>query len=277
MKSHIQAVVNRYKDVVYAWDVVNEAVADSPVRAGQSPMRQSPMFQIAGEEFIYKAFEYAHEADPKALLFYNDYNDSEPGKAQRIFELLQRMKAAGVPVHGLGMQGHYNIYSPTEQEIDNAISKYKTVVNHIHITELDVRVNTEQGGGLRFSQGATINVPSYQQALFADQYNRIFKVFRKHADVIDCVTFWNLSDRDSWLGAANYPLLFDSEYKPKNAYRTVKNFNPALDNAVIKEDFVPSTKNQPGQQYPMVNSQGYARFCVDAPDAKSVIVSLGLG
>ena len=277
MKSHIQAVVNRYKDVVYAWDVVNEAVADSPVRAGQSPMRQSPMFQIAGEEFIYKAFEYAHEADPDALLFYNDYNDSEPGKAQRIFELLQRMKAAGVPVHGLGMQGHYNIYSPTEAEIDNAINLYKTVVDHIHITELDVRVNTEQGGGLRFSQGATINVPSYQQAIFNDQYSRIFKVFRKHADVIDCVTFWNLADRDSWLGAANYPLLFDSNYQPKAAYRLVKNFDPAQDKAVIKEDFVPSSKNQPGQQYPMVNSQGYARFCVDAPDAKSVIVSLGLG
>ena len=103
MKHHIQAIVNRYKDVVYAWDVVNEAVADSPVRQGQSPMRQSPMFQIAGEEFIYKAFEYAHEADPNALLFYNDYNDAEPGKSQRIFELVQRMKAAGVPIDGIGM------------------------------------------------------------------------------------------------------------------------------------------------------------------------------
>ena len=277
MKSHIQAVVNRYKDVVYAWDVVNEAVADSPLRPGQSPMRQSPMFQIAGEEFIYKAFEYAHEADPNALLFYNDYNDAEPGKAQRIYELLQRMKAAGVPVDGLGMQGHYNIYSPSEAEIDNALNLYKKVVKHIHITELDVRVNTEQGGGLRFSQGATINVPEYQQTLLTDQYSRIFKVLRKHKDVIDCVTFWNLSDKDSWLGAANYPLLFDSNYQPKQAYRAVKNFDPAMDNAVIKEDFVPSSKNQPYQEYPMVNSQGYARFCVDAPEAKSVIVSLGLG
>ena len=277
MKSHIQAVVNRYKDVVYAWDVVNEAVQDSPVRPGQSPMRQSPMFQIAGEEFIYKAFEYAHEADPNALLFYNDYNDSEPGKAQRIFELLQRMKAAGVPVDGLGMQGHYNIYSPTEAEVDAAISMYKTVVKHIHITELDVRVNTDQGGQLRFNRGAEVNVPSYKQAIFADQYNRLFKVFRKHADVIDCVTFWNVSDRDTWLGSANAPLLFDTNLQPKNAYRVVKNFDPAQDKAVIKEDFVPSSKNQPGQQYPMVNSQGYARFCVDAPDATSVIVSLGLG
>ena len=277
MKHHIQAIVNRYKDVVYAWDVVNEAVQDSPVRNGQSPMRQSPMFQIAGEEFIYKAFEYAHEADPNALLFYNDYNDAEPGKSQRIFELVQRMKAAGVPIDGIGMQGHYNIYSPTAEEIDAAITKYKSIVKHIHITELDIRVNTDQGGQLNFSRGQGAPVASWQNTLQTDQYANLFKVLRKHADVVDCVTFWNLSDRDSWLGAANSPLLFDSNYRPKQAYNVVKNFDPAQDKAVIREDFRPSELNQPGQQYPMVNSQGYARFRVDAPKAQSVIVSLGLG
>ena len=277
MKHHIEAVVNRYKDVVYAWDVVNEAVADSPVRAGQSPMRQSPMFQIAGEEFIYKAFEYAHEADPDALLFYNDYNDSEPGKSQRIYELVKRMKDAGVPVDGIGMQGHYNIYGPTAEEVDAAIEKYKTVVKHIHITELDIRVNEDQGGGLRFNRGQAAPIASWQSTLQTDQYVNLFKVLRKHADVVDCVTFWNLGDRDSWLGAANSPLLFDSEYRPKQSYNAVKRFDPALDNAVIKEDFVPSELNQPGQEYPMVNSQGYARFRVEAPKATSVIVSLGLG
>ena len=269
MKHHIQAIVNRYKDVVYAWDVVNEAVQDSPVRNGQSPMRQSPMFQIAGEEFIYKAFEYAHEADPNALLFYNDYNDSEPGKSQRIFELVQRMKAAGVPIDGIGMQGHYNIYSPTAEEIDAAITKYKSIVKHIHITELDIRVNTDQGGQLNFSRGQGAPVASWQNTLQTDQYANLFKVLRKHADVVDCVTFWNLSDRDSWLGAANSPLLFDSNYRPKQAYNVVKNFDPAQDKAVIREDFRPSELNQPGQQYPMVNSQGYARFRVDAPKAQS--------
>ncbi len=277
MKHHIQAVMNRYKDVVYAWDVVNEAVADSPVRAGQPSLRQSPMWQIAGEEFIYKAFEYAHEVDPDALLFYNDYNDSEPGKSQRIFELVKRMKDAGVPIDGIGMQGHYNIYGPSAEEVDAAISKYKTVVKHIHITELDIRVNEDQGGGLRFNRGQSTPVASWQSTLQTDQYVNLFKVLRKHADVVDCVTFWNVGDRDSWLGAANSPLLFDTEYKPKQAYNAVKRFNPALDNAVIKEDFVPSELNQPGQQYPMVNSQGYARFRVEAPAAKSVIVSLGLG
>ena len=170
MKQHIQAVVNRYKDVVYAWDVVNEAVADSPVRPGQSPLRQSPMFRIAGEEFIYKAFEYAHEADPDALLFYNDYNDAEAGKCRRICDLVQRMKAAGVPVHGIGMQGHYNIYGPSAAEIDAAISKYSQIVDHIHITELDIRVNTDMGGGLGFNRGETTEVSSWEQTLQQDQY-----------------------------------------------------------------------------------------------------------
>ena len=276
MKHHIQAVVNRYKDVVYCWDVVNEAVADNPVYPGQSPLRQSPMFQIAGEEFIYKAFEYAHEADPNALLFYNDYNDADPQKSQRIYDLVKRMKEAGVPVDGIGMQGHYNIYGPTAEEIDAAISKYAEVVDHIHVTELDVRVNTEMGGGLRFNRGQA-NVSSWEQTLQQDQYEQLFKVLRKHKDVVDCVTFWNVSDADSWLGPNNYPLLFDAAYQPKRVYEAVKHFNPEADKAVVLEDFVPSTKNQPGQQYPMVNSQGYARFRVEAPKATSVIVSLGLG
>jgi len=276
MKHHIQAIVNRYKDVVYCWDVVNEAVADSPVFPGAPELRNSPMYQIAGEEFIYKAFEYAHEADPKALLFYNDYNDAEPAKSQRIYNLVKRMKDAGVPVDGIGMQGHYNIYGPSMEDVDKAISLYSTIVKHIHVTELDIRVNEDMGGGLRFNQGAA-QVADWERTLQQDQYVNLFKVLRKHKDVVDCVTFWNVSDKDSWLGVANSPLLIDENYKVKPAYNAVKGFDPKMDNAVVLEDFVPSSKNQPGQQYPMVNSQGYARFKVNAPKANSVIVSLGLG
>ncbi|MCR5840639.1 MAG: endo-1,4-beta-xylanase [Bacteroidales bacterium] len=276
MKHHIQAIVNRYKDVVYCWDVVNEAVADSPVYPGRPELRNSPMYQIAGEEFIYKAFEYAHEADPNALLFYNDYNDAEPAKSQRIFNLVKRMKDAGVPIDGIGMQAHYNVYGPSMKEVDDAINLYSTVVKHIHLTELDIRINEDMGGGLRFNQGQA-TVADWERTLQQDQYVNLFKVLRKHKDVIDCVTFWNVSDKDSWLGVRNYPLLFDENYKPKQAYLAVKGFDPKMDNAVIKEDFKPSELNQPGQEYPMVNSQGYARFKVNAPKATSVIVSLGLG
>jgi GH35 family endo-1,4-beta-xylanase/enterochelin esterase-like enzyme len=276
MKHHIQAIVERYKDVVYCWDVVNEAVADSPVYPGRPELRDSPMYKIAGEEFIYKAFEYAHEADPNALLFYNDYNDAEPAKSQRIFNLVKRMKDAGVPIDGIGMQAHYNVYGPSMKEVDDAINLYSTVVKHIHLTELDIRINEDMGGGLRFNQGQA-TVSDWEKTLQQDQYVQLFKVLRKHKDVIDCVTFWNVCDKDSWLGVRNYPLLFDENYKPKQAYLAVKGFDPKMDNFVIKEDFKPSELNQPGQEYPMVNSQGYARFKVSAPKATSVIVSLGLG
>ena len=303
MKNHIQQVVTRYKDVVYCWDVVNEAMTDD--KNAMDPYRQSAMYKLCGDEFIAKAFQYAREADPKALLFYNDYNECDPVKSQRIFNMVKAMKQAGVPIDGIGMQGHYNIYGPTEKEVDDAISLYKKVVKHIHVTELDIRANEEMGGALRFSRDGAKVTDSLKQHL-ADQYARVFRVFRKHKDVVDCVTFWNLGDRDSWLGAANYPLPFDSEYKPKLAYEYIKDkkapawdmpakparqpraqrqpqqmqFNPQMAFRKVegvKDDFKPSSKNQPGQDYPQVNSQGYVRFRVQAPDAKAVTVSLGLG
>ena len=198
MRNHIHAIVNRYKDVIYCWDVVNEAITDDP--KAENPYRQSALYKIAGDEFIAKAFEYAHEADPNALLFYNDYNECDPVKSRRIYEMVKKMKEAGVPIHGIGMQGHYNIYGPTEKEVDDAIRLYKQVVDHIHVTELDIRVNEEMGGALRFSREG-INVSDSVKQHLADQYARVFRVFRNHKDVVKCVTFWNLSDRDSWLGA----------------------------------------------------------------------------
>jgi len=335
MKNHIQAIVSRYKDVVYCWDVVNEAMSDDA--NATDPYRQSAMYRLCGDEFIEKAFIYAHEADPKALLFYNDYSTVDPHKRDRIYNMVKKMKAKGIPIDGIGMQAHYNIYYPSEARLDSAITLFKTIVKHIHITEFDIRVNEEMGGGLSFSrEGATVT-DSVKQHL-ADQYARCFRVFRKHKDVIDCVTFWNLGDRDSWLGARNYPLPWDENYQPKLAYEYIHDMKapkwdmparpprrprpqggfgqggfgqggpqggfgqggqrrrgqggpsgfgqqrPPFDAARafpqqegIKEDFVPSELNQPGQQYPQVNSQGYARFRIEAPDAQAVSVSLGLG
>jgi endo-1,4-beta-xylanase len=279
MKHHITAIMERYKDVVYAWDVVNEAISDGgrPVMGQKpSPYRNSPLYQIAGDEFIKKAFIYAREADPNVLLFYNDYNAADPQKRDRIYNMVKSMKEEGVPIDGIGMQGHYNIYGPSMEDVDAALTKYSTIVKHIHITELDIRANEEMGGHLNFSREAG-DISQTVKLLQEDQYTRLFKILRKHKDVVDNVTFWNLSDRDSWVGVRNYPLPYDENYKPKRVYSLIKDFDPAADNAVVKEDFRPSVLNQPGQQYPMVNSQGYARFRVVAPDAKSVIVSLGLG
>ncbi len=281
MKEHIETVMNRYKDVVYAWDVFNECIADNVwARPGQKaqPLRESKFYQLVGsDEFIRKAFEFAAEADPNALLFYNDYNECDPGKRDRIYDLVKGMKDAGIKVDGIGMQGHYNIYGPSVEDFEAAIVKYSELVDHIHITELDIRLNTEMGGQLRFSRGEDIVVSNDLKLLQEVQYDRLFRVMRKYHEKIDLVNFWNLSDKDSWLGERNYPLPFDKEYKPKNLHRVLTHFNPAVDNAVIIEDFKPTATCQPGQEYPQVNSQGYVRFRLEAPEAKYVIASAGHG
>ena len=283
LRDHIHTVVNRYKDIVYAWDVLNEAIADGDgrrapwMKEAPSPYRKTKMMDLCGEEFIVKVFQFAREADPNVELFYNDYNACQPAKRDRIYNMVKKMKDMGAPIDGIGMQGHYNIYFPSMEDFDAAIVKYSKIVDKIHITELDLRTNEEMGGQLQFSLGKAGEVPQYIKTLHEAQYANLFRVLRKHKDVVKNVTFWNLSDADSWIGVNNYPLPFDKDVKPKKVYYTIKNFDPALDNAVVKEDFRPSPLNQPGQQYPMVNSQGYARFRVVAPDAKSVIVSLGLG
>lgn len=285
LREHIHTVVNRYKDVVYAWDVVNEAIADGGGgpnfgrRGAQepNPYRQSRAYQLCGDEFIAKCFEFAHEADPNAILVYNDYNAATPAKRDRIYNMVKKMKDAGVPIHGIGMQGHYNSYGPSDEDIEAAIKKYSELVKHVQITELDIRLNEEMGGQLQFSRGEAGQAPAHLVTMQADRYTHLFRILRKYRDVIDVVTFWNVSDKDSWVGVNNHPLPFDENLRPKPVYYAIKNFNPELDNVVVKEDFKPSELNQPGQQYPMVNSQGYARFQITAPQARSVVVSLGLG
>lgn len=213
LKDHIQTVMNRYKDVIYAWDVVNEAMSDG----GTNPYRESKLYQLCGDEFIAKAFQFAREADPKAVLFYNDYNECDRRKSRNIYNMVLKMRSNGVPIDGIGMQGHYNIFKPTVEELDAALALYSPLVEHIHITELDVRVNREMGGQLQFSQeGATLS--DSVQALHTQQYERLFKTFQKYRDKIDCVTFWNLHDGCSWLGERNHPLLFDKALQPKPAY-----------------------------------------------------------
>ncbi len=224
LKDHIFTVVNRYKDVVYAWDVVNEAMSDTPGKDYEGSFRNSRLYQLCGDEFIAKAFEYAHEADPKALLFYNDYNAANPHKTEYIYNMVKKMQEQGVPITGIGMQGHYNIYdNPKWENFEAAIQKYSELVDNIHITELDMRVNHEAGGQLQFSREGAEITPEIKK-MQEDRYAEMFEIMRKYKKVIKNVTFWNLGDRDSWLGARNYPLLWDENYQVKDVYYIVRDF-----------------------------------------------------
>ena len=227
LRAHINFVVNRYKDVVYCWDVVNEAMSDANNMEAtyEQSFRQSQAYQLCGDEFIKNAFIWAHEADPEAGLFYNDYSAWTPAKRTYIYNMVKKLQAEGAPITGIGMQGHYNIFdNPTIEDFEKAIQMYLELVDDIQITEFDIRINEQAGGGLSFSRGEgqvyTDTIAKMQQ----DKYDQLFQVLRKYKKNISCVTFWNLSDRDSWLGANNYPLLFDGDYQRKAVYYTVRDF-----------------------------------------------------
>ncbi|MGB4671144.1 MAG: endo-1,4-beta-xylanase [Bacteroidaceae bacterium] len=227
LRAHINFVVNRYKDVIYCWDVVNEAMSDAnnPDAPYEQTFRQTQAYQLCGDEFIKNAFIWAHEADPEAGLFYNDYSAWTPAKRTYIYNMVKKLQAEGAPITGIGMQGHYNIFdNPTIEDFEKAIQMYLELVDDVQITEFDVRINHEAGGGLSFSRGEDQVLSDTIAKMQQDKYDQLFQVMRKYKKNISCVTFWNLSDRDSWLGANNFPLLFDRDYQRKPVYYTVRDF-----------------------------------------------------
>lgn len=226
LHDHIFKVVGRYKGKIYAWDVVNEAIDDNP----DNYLRNSMWYKICGEDFIIKAFEYAHEADPNAVLFYNDYNTERPEKRDRVYRLLKSLKDKGVPVMAVGLQAHWSIFEPSAEELETAIQKFSSLGLKIQFTELDMSVypweKEKRAKTANDHDEYTIGLAQKQSA----QYKMVFDIFRKYKDVITGVTFWNISDKTTWLdsypvpGRKNHPLLFDEKLERKPAYWEVVRF-----------------------------------------------------
>lgn len=227
LKDHITTVVSRYKGTVYAWDVVNEAISDSP----DEYFRNSEFYKICGEEYVAKAFQYAHEADPNALLFYNDYNEITASKREKIYRLVKGLKDAGVPIHGIGLQGHWAINEPSAAQLDSTLRRFAELGLTIHITELDISVYPKEHNARERRPGDYDTVFTAQkEQKQLEVYKMCFDLFRKYRHAISSVTFWNVSDRHSWLdnfpvtGRKDYPLLFDKDLKPKKAFWEVVRF-----------------------------------------------------
>lgn len=226
LKSHIFEVVKRYKGKIYAWDVVNEAVPDEGIEI----YRKSKFYEIIGDEYIEYAFRYAHEADADALLFYNDYNTENKGKREKIYQIITNLIKKGVPVHGVGLQGHWSLTEPTAQALEESITKFASLGLKVQITELDVSVYTQEHESREKTDTDKAEFTAEMNQRQATHYKMLFEVFRKHKDKITGVTFWNLSDKSSWLdnfpvkGRKNFPLLFDENYQPKKAYWEVVKF-----------------------------------------------------
>ena len=227
MEDHIKTVMGRYKGRVDGWDVVNEALNDD------GTMRESPWYTIIGEDYLAKAFQFAKEADPEAELYYNDYNLHLPAKADAAVALVRSIQEQGIEVTGIGMQGHYGMDYPTAEDFDSSITKFKKL-GVVAITELDIDVlpspwehmgaDVNMTAELRdelnpFTKGLPDSVLDVQTR----QFEMLFKVMLEHADAINRVTLWGVTDGDSWKngwpmpGRTNYPLLFDRNGKPKPA------------------------------------------------------------
>lgn len=226
LKDHIFNVVSRYKGKIYAWDVVNEAIDDDSTKF----LRNSQWYKICGEDFIAKAFEYAHQADPNAKLFYNDYNAVRPEKRERIYRLLKKLVDAKVPINGVGLQAHWSIYEPSETDLRTAIEQYSSLGLDIQITELDMSIYPwEKEKRAKRPDESDEFTPELEQKQI-NQYAKVFGIFRAYSKNITGLTFWNISDAYTWLdnypvpGRKNYPLLFDADLKPKKAYWEVVNF-----------------------------------------------------
>jgi len=208
--NHVTEVVGRYRGRVHSWDVVNEAfpssVSGNPAD-WRANLRRTPWLEAIGYEYIEIAFRAAHAADPDALLYYNDYNLNHPGKREAVFHMVRELRERGVPIHGIGMQGHYSL-STLPRQVEDSIRRFSELGVKISITELDITVDHAQGWD-RLTESAE----RMQAILFA----RLFLIFRAHSDVIERVTLWGLDDATSWR-ADRFPLPFNRDLSAKAAF-----------------------------------------------------------
>jgi len=229
MHDHINTIVGRYKGRVHCWDVVNEAIGDD------SEMRKSQWYNIIGDDYVQKAFEYAHNADSSAMLIYNDYSLPTASKRNAVVQLIKKLQSKGIKVDRVGMQGHYHLDYPFLYELDSSIAAFANLGVKVSITELDINIlpfpseKFDADIGMKFEMNDSLNpyvngLPDSMQVVLANRYADFFNIFLKYKENIDRVTLWGINDGQSWLnywpipGRTNYPLLFDREYQPKQAF-----------------------------------------------------------
>lgn len=225
MKDHIYTVVGRYKGRVKGWDVVNEAIIED------GSYRKTKFYEILGEEFIPLAFQYAHEADPDAELYYNDYGMNVEGRRNTVVKMVKDMKEKGLRVDAIGMQGHMGMDYPDIKEFEESILAFASTGAKVMITEWDMSAlpTAKQGANISDTVAYRKILNPYPEALpdsVSEQWNArmeaFFNLFIKHSDVITRVTAWGVTDGDSWKndfpvrGRRDYPLLFDRNYQPKS-------------------------------------------------------------
>jgi len=222
MRDHIHTVVGRYKGRIHAWDVVNEATRNDRKNDADGPLRKSRWRSIIGDDYLAMAYRFAHEADPDAILIYNDYGLVNDTKRAQYIAVVKQLLADGVPVHAVGLQGHWGPWHPQEPKLRRMLEEIGGLGLPMHITELDHNllhgIKKEEDP---YADGLPDDIAQKQAAMYATW----FKVFADHADRIDRVSFWGPHDGQTWLRhwpkgvkRAQYPLLFNEQMQPKPAF-----------------------------------------------------------
>ena len=237
--NHINRLVSRYKGKIDAWDVVNEAFEED------GSLRASVFYNNMGENYIEEVFRITEKADPDADLIYNDYNLYKPEKRAAVLKMVKNFKSNGTKINGVGVQAHWDLKSPSLEEIEQIILDIHAEGVSVSFTELDISVlpNPWEMVGAEVTQNFSKfegdpkmnpypnGLPDAVQEKLAKRYQDIFNIFVKHSDKINRVTFWGVMDKHSWLndwpikGRTNYPLLFDRDYQPKVAYERLLGVN----------------------------------------------------
>ena len=232
MRNYIFTVVGRYKGRIYGWDVCNECVMDD------GSMRNSLWQQIIGDDYIELAFQFAHEADPDAELYYNDYSMTKPAKVQTVCNMVRNLQAKGIHIDAVGMQCHNGLDYPSLQEWSDAIDSLASTGVKVNMTELDMnvlpRIDSFDGAEIsnNFDYKKALDpyrkgIPAEIEAQINQRWIDIFTLIKKHEHHIDRVTFWGVHDGMSWLndwpieGRKNYPLLFDRDKEPKPVVKDI--------------------------------------------------------
>ena len=222
LEKHIKTVVGRYKGRIIGWDVFNESIIDGGDGMTEG-LRNFSWYKVAGPEVLTKAFKWAHQADPKAKLYYNDYNIEQgavqnKGKHASSMLLLKRLIKEGAPITGVGIQGHWHL-DTNLADVEKAIENYASLGLKVSITELDVTATGDNSGAFGVNQGdRKIPAENYQKQ--AEVYKKLFEIFMRHSNVVERVTFWGLSDTRSWRRGQD-ALLFDGQLNPKPAFKAV--------------------------------------------------------
>ncbi len=232
MKNHIYTVVGRYKGKVKGWDVVNEAIEDD------GSWRKTKFYNIIGEDYIKLAFQFAHEADPDADLYYNDYSMAHEGRRNTVVKMVNDLKSQGVRIDGVGMQGHMDLVFPDLDDFEESLLAFAETDVKVMITELDVTVLPRPGRNFGAEISADFDyrqhlnpyaegLPDSVSIALNDRYLDIFKLFLKHSDKIERVTLWGVHDGQSWRngwpvrGRTDYALIFDRDFQPKPVVESI--------------------------------------------------------